>query len=378
LRIAAISHSCVIDVNQQLYVELAGRPDVKLLLIAPDQWDSSLRGDTAFSCLPELKDLAHPLPTAFPGHIHLHWYRGLGPVLQEFEPDVLYVDEEPYSLVTTQALGRQRRLGCKLVFYTKQNLFKRYFPPFSFMQKRALDCADHAMVVSDEAAEVLRAKGYTGTMTELPHGIDPQLVAPHDSEPLRARLGIKAPIIGYVGRIAAEKGVWDLLESARVLADRIGPNFTVVVIGDGPDRWRLEAAAERQLPSGTFFFTGAVAHHAVPDYLNLLDVLVLPSRTRPHWKEQFGRVLVESLACGVPLVGSTSGQIPAVIKDTGGGLVFEEGNVVDLADKLQTLLEDPDMAQSMAEKGRAVVAERYSYKRVAEILYGALKQVADG
>ena len=375
MRIAAVSHSCAVDVNQRVYSELRKHRDVELLLIAPERWSSSLRGLVTFSALPDLSGCAQPLPTRFAGHIHFHSYRGLGPVLARFKPDVLFMDEEPYSLVTSQGLAWRNRLGCKFVFYTKQNLLKRYLPPFSRMQQRVLRAADHAFVVSADAARVLRARGYAGEVTELPHGVDVELLAPRENGDLLERLNVRPPVIGYVGRIAVEKGVWDLLRAVRLLVERRGNTFRVLVVGDGPQRWKLEEAARRRLPPGLLVFTGSVAHHAVPDYLSALDILVLPSRTLPRWKEQFGRVLVEALACGVPLVGSSSGHIPALIEDTGGGLVFREGDAEDMAQKIDALLSDPQAAQAFAERGRARVVEKYSYPRVAETLYATLRRV---
>jgi glycosyltransferase involved in cell wall biosynthesis len=372
LKVAAISHSCVIDVNQHIYAALLRRPDVDLLLVAPRSWTSSLRGTVAFSVLEPLAEVTRPLPVVFSGSIHLHWYQGLGDVLRAFKPDVLYADEEPYSLVTSQALAHRERLGCRFVFYTKQNLLQRYLPPFSWMQNRALAAADHAMAVSPAAREVLRHQGFEKGITELPHGVNAELLTPGRHGELRDRLGLQPPVIGYVGRIAGEKGVWDLLEAARLLAQRIGPTFRVLMVGDGPARWKLQEAAQKQLPPGVMCFVGSVAHHAIPDYLGVLDMLILPSRTRRTWKEQFGRVLVEALACGVPLVGSSSGHIPDLIRSTGGGLVFEEGNAGDLADKIQQMLGDPLAAQLMSEHGRKAALEVYAYPKVAEILHQGL------
>ena len=377
MRVAAISHSCVIDINQQIYAELRKHPDVELLLIAPAKWRSSLRGLVTFSSLPGLEDATLPLPTRLWGHIHLHWYSDALPALREFGPDVLYVDEEPYSVVTSQALAWRGDLGCKFVIYAKQNLLKRYPPPICWMQQRVLNATDHAMVVSEGGAHVLRKRGYVAGVTHLPHGIDPEFYAPRDSEDLRHRLGVRRPIVGYVGRIAAEKGVWDLLAAARHLVARMGPEFTILMIGDGPARWKLQEAMARELPAGTFSFVGSVAHHAMPDYLNVLDLLLLPSRTRRHWKEQFGRVLVEALACGVPVVGSSSGNIPEIIEATGGGLVFEEGDPQDLAQTVERVLSDSAGASQMADVGRQAVLSKYPHPRVAEILYSTLRQVVD-
>lgn len=372
MRVAAISHSCVIDVNQQIYGELLARPDVDLLLIAPQSWTSSLRGAVAFSPLPMVAEVARPLPVVGSGNIHLHWYLGLDAVVRDFRPDILYVDEEPYSTAAAQALACRQRLGCRYVFYTKQNLLHQYLPPFSWMQARVLATADHAMAVSPAAGDVLRQQGYRRGISELPHGVNAEALTPGLNTELRERLGLRAPVIGYVGRIAGEKGVWDLLEAARLLAQQRGPTFTVLMVGDGPARWRLEEAARKTLPPGVMQFMGSVAHHAIPDYLKALDMLILPSRTRRTWKEQFGRVLVEALACGVPLVGSDSGHIPDLIRRTGGGLVFEEGSATDMVAKIEQMLADPEGARLMSERGRQAALEQYSYPQVARILYEGL------
>ena len=71
-------------------------------------------------------------------------------------------------------------------------------------------------------------------------------------------------------------------------------------------------------------FLGYVPHEDVPSYLAHLDLVVLPSETQPNWKEQFGRILIEAMACGTPVLGSDLAEIPSVIRTTGGGRVFAE------------------------------------------------------
>jgi len=92
-------------------------------------------------------------------------------------------------------------------------------------------------------------------------------------------------------------------------------------------------------------------------------VLVVPSRTRPNWKEQFGRVIVEAMACGVPVIGSSSGAIPDVIGDA--GLIVPEGDRAALAGALRGLMSDPDRRRDLAERGRARVLARYTQAQVA-------------
>ena len=111
----------------------------------------------------------------------------------------------------------------------------------------------------------------------------------------------------------------------------------------------------------------------MPAYLTGLDVLVLPSRTRPNWKEQFGRVLVEAMACGVPVIGSTCGEIPQVIGDA--GLVFPEEDVNALREALLHLQRDDNLRRDLAERGRARVLSHYTQKQVAAATVDVYRQM---
>ena len=101
----------------------------------------------------------------------------------------------------------------------------------------------------------------------------------------------------------------------------------------------------------------------MPDFYRSLDLLVLPSRTRPNWKEQFGRVLIEAMACGVPVLGSDSGEIPHVIGDA--GIVFPEGDVEMLRCQVQRLMVDRAARNSLAAAGRQRVLDRFTMAEIA-------------
>ena len=119
-------------------------------------------------------------------------------------------------------------------------------------------------------------------------------------------------------------------------------------------------------------FTGAVNFDKVPQYFHQIDVLVLPTETTKRVREQFGRVLVEAMASGIPVIGSTCGAIPEVIGDA--GLVFREANAESLAGALRQALSDKALRERVAEAGLARV-ERYSWERVAEKTYQLYKDV---
>jgi len=104
---------------------------------------------------------------------------------------------------------------------------------------------------------------------------------------------------------------------------------------------------------------------------------VLPSETQANWKEQFGRVLIEAMACGTPVVGSNSGEIPQLISSSGGGLVFPERDASAFAAALKRLIADQVLRRSCAEKGRQWAVKNVSLAAVgakmAHAIAGALQ-----
>jgi len=106
-----------------------------------------------------------------------------------------------------------------------------------------------------------------------------------------------------------------------------------------------------------------IPHQDLSKYLSLMDVLVLPSKTMPTWKEQFGRVLIEAMACQVSVIGSSSGAIPEVIGKA--GLVFKEGNAADLRAKIEQLKSSPKVRKELAQKGYRRVLDNYTFEKIA-------------
>jgi glycosyltransferase involved in cell wall biosynthesis len=100
--------------------------------------------------------------------------------------------------------------------------------------------------------------------------------------------------------------------------------------------------------------------------MNALDVLVLMSRTARTWKEQFGRVIMEAQACGVPVIGSDSGSIPGVVAD--GGWIVPEGQSAPLAELLGRLMASPEEVDRARVAGLDQARGRFSVRTVADAL----------
>jgi glycosyltransferase involved in cell wall biosynthesis len=198
-------------------------------------------------------------------------------------------------------------------------------------------------------------------------GVDPEIFRP-DREArafIRRQLRVDDAelLVGYLGRLVPEKGVDLLLEALTEV-----PRARALVMGDGPERGRLERLVVERRLTGRADFVGAIASLDTPRWLAALDCLVLPSRTTRRWKEQFGRALTEAMACGVPVIGSSSGEIPTVIGDA--GRIFHEGDHAGLARELYGLSEDGELRNELGMRGRARVLANYTQEKVVSDTVG--------
>lgn len=309
-----------------------------------------------------------PLPVLWPRHGALYAYvGGLPSVFKRMQPDVVHIHEEPYALSTAQAMAVARLFSPRaaIVVEAWQNLMKSFPPPFRWIERWVLRQADGFIAGNDDVRKVLQHKGAAAPIHLVPLAVSPQRFRRVPRDGLRRELaGPSSFVVGYVGRLDAAKGV-DLLLRAAAGEEQ----WSVVVIGAGPDAPRLQRMAQALGIRERVRFTGPVSQDALPRYLSSLDVLVLPSISTPRWVEQFGRVLVEAMACEVPVVGSSSGEIPRVIADA--GLVFPEGDVPALHRCLARLQSDPSLAGALAARGLARVREHFTWERVAQLTRAA-------
>jgi glycosyltransferase involved in cell wall biosynthesis len=176
-------------------------------------------------------------------------------------------------------------------------------------------------------------------------------------------------LIGYVGRLVEEKGVDLLLEAL----DGLAGIWRAHVLGSGPVRQKLQAQTQALGLAGRVTFEDWIPSAQMPAYYRQLDVLVVPSRTQPNWKEQFGRVLVEAMACGVPVIGSDSGEIPHVVGDA--GLVFPEGQAGQLRAHLGRLMSEPELQARLARQGRERVLTHFTQEQIARRTYAVYEQI---
>jgi glycosyltransferase involved in cell wall biosynthesis len=223
---------------------------------------------------------------------------------------------------------------------------------------------DGLIAGTDSAAAVWRAKGYRGPMAVIAQfGTDGALFRPANQRENRPFT------VGYFGRLVEEKGVRLLLEACAALEGE----WRLLLLGGGPLRDELEQTARALGIADRVAFHAQVPSTDIPGWYQRIDALALPSLTRPNWKEQFGRVLVEAMASGVPVIGSDSGAIPGVIG--AGGLVVPEGDTAALTLAMRRLRDEPGLRDTLAAQGRARALAEFSHAGVAAQTVAFYRQI---
>jgi len=354
-----ISKALVVGAYQRKTEELAKLPGVELLVVVPPAWiqeGSPLRLERTYTAGYEMA----VEPMALNGHFHVHFYPWLRRRFAHFRPDVVHVDEEAYNLATFQAVRLARRFGAHSVFFTWQNLDRRYPFPFSALEKYVLRSADACIAGNEEAAHIQRRRGFGKGIEVIPQfGIDPELFQ------RRAAPSHEGFVVGFSGRLVPQKGLWVLCDAF----EQLPQDCRLLLVGAGPLETELHARASDRGWADRLTITSAGSTR-MPELYSQMDCLALPSLTTPAWKEQFGRAAVEAMACEVPVVGSDSGEIPHVLGDA--GIVVPEGNSAALAAAILRMRH----GQARPD-GRARVLQNFTQQHVARATYDVYRRIID-
>ncbi|WP_277209472.1 glycosyltransferase [Isoptericola croceus] len=364
MRILRISHSAVVDAWREREVEMRRQGD-EVRVVTAAVWDEggrdvsprAQRGEDLVTA----RTVGHH-PALFLYDPVVLW-RALG------EPwDVLDVHEEPVALATAEVLAiraarrvvdtvRRRRPSAPAPYflYSAQNLLKRYPWPFRRLERSALRHAAGVVTCNHDAARIMRYKGARGAVERIPLGVDTTLFSPSDAD-LAGTAGPQVRV-GYAGRLTTQKGVSVLIEA--VARDA---RLDLVVAGAGPEQERLRQQAASL--GGRVQLLGPLETAELPDFYRSVDVLVVPSVVAPGLAEQFGRVAVEAMACGTPVVATRVGSVPDIV--AGAGVLVEPGDPAAILEGIREATR-PDVAGTLREAGLAraadcswpVIAEQY-------------------
>ena len=379
MKLLIISHSCVTPINQQFYAELEQLTNWQITIVTPSSWKTEYGTTLNPKPWEEYQGQLLGIPVSLSGNIPLHIYHSTFiKLLSGLKPDFIYVHQEPYAIQTAQVyLANSLTINKPIAFFTWQNIYKRYPLVFQQIEKFTLNNSNVAFTGSRSAEEVLRKKGFKGNCVMLPSGIDTDIYASsYQAKILKETLrkNKHEVIIGYLGRIVAEKGLKTLLQALHKIKEL---PWQLVMVGTGEYETEFKKIAQKLQIDHKINHLGYIPHTKAPLYLSAFDLLVLPSETQSNWKEQFGRVIVESMACNTPVVGSSSGEIPYLIKSTCGGLTFPEAQPEVLAEQLSKLIENRDLRSNLGKQGRQAIVDKYTNSSLARDFANTVNKVVE-
>jgi glycosyltransferase involved in cell wall biosynthesis len=358
-RLLTVAHSYCVDLNRRLAQELAANGDWDVTACGPERFRGDFGWHTFDGQDAELCATV-PVPVHFGRRIHLMLYgRKLGELLKQ-PWDLVHCWEEPYVASAAQVAFSTR--SAPVVFATFQNIAKRYPPPFSWFERYTLARAAGVIAFGRTVLDVvsLRTPARTPTRVITP-GVDVARFKPDAAARVRV-LGSYGwldgtPVVGFVGRFVHEKGCRIFTD----VLDRLQMPWRALLVGAGPLESELRAWSARH--PGRVRMETSIAHADVPAYVNAMDVLCAPSQTTARWREQFGRMLIEAFACGVPVVASDSGEIPHVV--AGAGLVVPESNVDAWVDAVSRVVGNPELRADLGHRGRARAESVFAWPVIA-------------
>jgi glycosyltransferase involved in cell wall biosynthesis len=308
-----------------------------------------------------------------------HDLRGLGDALSGFS--IVHAAEPMYYCTYQAAMAKQRH-GFKLVVTVWENI------PFLFnghatqqVKNDVFQKADLFLAITERAREVLILEGASPDKIRVQApGIDIQHFRPLEmDETARKQFGCTENdiVILYVAHLYIQKGIYDLLFAFKRTLKAIEPmNAKLLIAGDGPERKGILSFISQFDLQHSVRLIGSHPYSNMPSIHNLADVFVLPSQPAREWQEQFGYVIVESMACGKPVISTTSGSIPEIVGEA--GMLVPPNDFVSLSNALQTLVQSAKLRQQCGTKGRARVEQLFDAKKNARQMKTHYETVLNG
>jgi glycosyltransferase involved in cell wall biosynthesis len=377
IRVLTIGHSYVVAENRALIREVARDPQLDVTVAAPIAFRSGL-GPIELQPEPPRSNLAlKPLAARFTQWTQIFAYdrRALAMLIDHGAFDVVHAWEEPYIYAGYQIVREMARSNAAFCFRTAQNIDKRYPFPFSRFERAARRRAQGWIAGGNLVFESMVRRGYPkerGRIMTLAVDLDAfKPLAPERKQAVARELGLHPPILAYVGRLTRPKGI-DLMMRAM---DAVGGStqWSMLVMGAGPMEADLRNWAAARGWSDRVQIR-LVPHRDVPAYLGAADLLLAPSQTGPRWREQFGRMVIEAFAGGVPVLGSDSGEIPYVIGDA--GKILPESDADAWARAIVEVIGSEKLRADMVRRGLERV-QAYSVAAVAQQYRAYYRDLAD-
>jgi glycosyltransferase involved in cell wall biosynthesis len=371
--------SLVAPPYRTIWRQLQNHAGWRVTMIAPEKFREG--GMQELLCAPN--DERNPPLITLPvkrWHTQVVWFQGLSAQLIKWlktpaQKKLFLCFAEPYavtalfgwlSLVMARFFSFSRSSRPLFLLFAFQNIYKHFPWPIRLVQSLMFRVCDAIFVPGVEHEDVLRKHGYRGRCIRFPMWVDESLYySASKSNDAKVR-------IGYAGSFLPEKGITQVLDALLKHPEAI-QDCAFDIAGGGQLRDEIVVKVDQLKHVGVDAnFLGSVAIEKMPDFYRSLDLLIVPSLTASHWKEQFGRVIIEAMACGCLVIGSNSGEIPFVIADE--RRIFPEGNMTAMLTVMQrALLDIKGERHLIREQVSAIASKKYADYNVASALAASLE-----
>jgi glycosyltransferase involved in cell wall biosynthesis len=394
INLVIISHAYVYTPYREKIEALAKYKDLKITLITPE-FGLEGGGQKVYAEQYEGKQYRHIILSGyFTGKLNFFVFKNLKSTLQSLNPDIILLEEEYWTQIAAQVTYITKSFfpQTKLILLSQENIchiweqeaitaYQKFrYTSFHFIEKYVLSKLDGLIFqfpeVWQDFEDRINALGFKGKRGTLPQlGVDYNRFA--DNSPklqeIRAELELDDNIFiyGYIGRITPEKGVEDMI---RAFENWDKDNTKLIIIGNGDTEYvnQIKQLVSTLKLDNIVIFKNAIPFEDIPTYFQLFNISLLLSHTTPIWKEQFGRVLVESMAAGTPVIGSDSGAIPLVIGET--GYIVAEKDILSTREALNDAYTNKEKYKLLSKLAQERVKTEFSYEAIARKTYNFIQE----
>jgi glycosyltransferase involved in cell wall biosynthesis len=380
-KILVISHACFTAINRRVY-HLFLQDGWDLEMVVPDRliFPSGIKkADPLESGDPEIYYL-----TLKGSNPRSYYFEGLTDILNKSNPGIVILDNDPVSLLANRLGHWTKNHGARLFCVSNENLpldmksgLKRRgiksLPAIIFKRttlNRNRRLVDGVFTVNRDGEKIFREEGFRNVI-HMPLGYDPAFFFPDPlaRDTIRNRYQLNRRVIAYFGRLTCEKGIHLLIQALKNLHSfewqLMMDSFDTYKSGYNQEISRL--LAEADLTKRVVFIKPN--HFEIAAYMNAADIIVVPSVSVPNWKEQYGRVAAEAMACGKEVIASDSGALPELLG--GHGFLFREGNVLQLQELLASRLKTHHSADKTSAEIAAYALANLSIQKQKAVMEAA-------
>jgi glycosyltransferase involved in cell wall biosynthesis len=380
--ILVISHACFTAINRNVY-HLFQKSGWKLEIVVPQflPFPSGIRKADP----PQAKDPVIHFLNLEGTNPRIYQFKGLEEILLQANPKIIILDNDPVSRMALQlgkwAKKNNRRLYCisndNLPLDIFSNISRRGLKALpATIVKRALlsktrKLLSGVFVINTDGQKIFQKEGYRNVV-HMPLGFDPAFFFPDEKSrtEIRAKFGLKGIVIAYFGRLTPEKGIHVLISALQQLKQ-----YEWRLMMDEFDEYAsgFHHQIKKQIQDaglGDRIVFVKPSHFEIPAYMNATDIVVVPSIRIPQWKEQYGRVAAEAMACGKHVIASETGALPELLG--GYGDLFEEGNQDQLRDTIKSILEGRQWNKSTSEIAN-YAKEKLSIQKQYQVMEAVLQ-----